>query len=61
MLSILSGAVLFGAGAAGLWHLLPRNGRVHPLATMPFLESMIPIAIVSVSAIGLALIIAGVV
>ena len=59
MISIVSGLVVFGAGAAGLWYFLPTNGRVHPLAKKPFLDSLIPIAIVTALAIGTALIIAG--
>jgi hypothetical protein len=61
MLSVISGAVVFGAGGAGLWYFKPRNGAAHPMATAPFLESLVPIAIVSALAVGVALIIAGVV
>ena len=61
MLSVLSGVVVFGAGGAGLWYFKPRYGKPHPLAAAPFLESIIPIGIVSALAIGVAMIIAGVV
>lgn len=61
MISIVSGLVVFGAGAAGLWHFMPTDGQVHPLAKMPFLDSLIPIAIVTALALGTALIIAGIV
>jgi hypothetical protein len=61
MLSILSGAVMAGGGGASLWYLRPRNGQVHPLAARPLLDTLIPIAIVSAVAIGVALMVAGVV
>lgn len=56
MLSILSGAVAVGVSTAGFWYLRPRNGVVHPLATKPFFDSFIVIAIMSVFAFGVALI-----
>jgi hypothetical protein len=61
MFSIISGVVVAGSGAASLWYLRPRNGQVHPLAVRPLLDSLIPIGIVSALAIGVALIVAGVV
>ena len=59
MLSIVSGIIVIGGGAAGLWCMLPRDGVTHPLAKKPLLDSLIPIAIVSALAIGVALIISG--
>jgi hypothetical protein len=59
MLSIVSGVVVFGAGGAGLWYFSPRNGVPHPVATRPLLDSLVPIAIVSALAIGIAMIVAG--
>lgn len=59
MLSIISGLVVAGGGVSGLWYFRPRNGQVHPLATAPVLDSVIPIAIVCALAIGGALIISG--
>ena len=59
MISIISGIVVGGAGGAGLWYFMPHNGKVHRLAAMPLLDSLIPIGIVSAFAIGAALIIAG--
>ena len=59
MLNIISGAVVFGGGSVGLWYFMPTNGEVHPLAKKPLLDSLIPIAIVSALAVGVALIIAG--
>ena len=61
MLSVISGVVVFGAGGAGLWYFKPHDGVAHPLATAPLLESVVPIGIVSALAIGVSLIVAGVV
>ena len=60
MLSILSGAVAVGASAAGFWYLKPRNGIVHPLVTRSFFDSFSVIAIMSLFAIGVALILSGI-
>jgi hypothetical protein len=59
MLSIISGLVVSGAGGAGLWMLMPRNGQPHRLARTPMLDSLVPVVIVSALAIGVALIVAG--
>ena len=40
--------------------MMPTNGHVHPLARKPLLDSLIPIAIISALAIGVALIISGI-
>lgn len=61
MISLLSGIVVTGAGGASLWYFMPRNGQPHRLARAPMLDSMIPIGIVSALAVGIALIVAGVV
>lgn len=59
MLSIISGVVVFGAGGSSLWYFKPRGDRMHPLATAPLLESIIPICIVGLLATGIALIVSG--
>ncbi len=59
MMSVISGLVVFGAGAGGLWLMIPRNGVPHHLARVPFLDSLIPITIVAALAVGLALVING--
>jgi len=61
MYAIISGLVVSGAGGAGLWYMMPHDGQPHPLAKKPLLDSLIPIAIVSAFAIGVALIIDGIV
>jgi hypothetical protein len=49
------------AGACGtFWLLLPRNGRTHPLATAPYLGTIIPLAMVISVAAGVALILLGI-
>ncbi len=60
MLQFVSGLVVTGSGAAGLWYCWPRNGKVHPLIVMPVLDWMIPIGIVSALALGTVMIISGV-
>jgi hypothetical protein len=59
MYSIISGVIVAGGGGVGLWYFMPSGGQVNPLANKPVLDSMIPIAIVSALAIGVALIVAG--
>jgi hypothetical protein len=61
MISIITGLIVSGGGGATLWYLIsPRNGQPHRLARAPFLDSLLPIAIVSALAIGVALIVAGI-
>ena len=59
MISALSGIAMFGMGGAGLWYFMPTNGKPHPLAKVPLLDTLIPITIVAALAIGTALIISG--
>lgn len=60
MFYFVSGLVVAGSGAAGLWYYRPRNGQVHPLAVTPVLEWLIPIGIVTALALGSALIVSGI-
>ncbi len=59
MLSILSGAALVGVGGTGLWWFAPRKGVVHPMVLRPFFDTSIAIAIMGITAVGLAFIIDG--
>ena len=59
MIAFLSGLVVTGAGGASLWYFKPRNGQAHALALKPVLELMIPIGIVTTLAVGVALIVDG--
>ena len=52
------GALLIGLGLLVFRMLLPRNGRLHPLATAPVLEDVIPFGIVASLSVGLILILA---
>jgi hypothetical protein len=61
MLSFISGLVVTGAGGASLWYFKPRNGIPNALAIKPVLDFAIPIAIVSTLALGVALIVDGLV
>ncbi len=60
MFSLISGVVVAGAGGAGLWYFMPKQGVPHPLAKRPLLDSLIPIGIVTALAIGCAMIVAGI-
>jgi hypothetical protein len=53
------GILFIVVSCGALWRLLPTEGKVHRLATMPFLESIIPICIVGGFAVGAALVFAG--
>ena len=61
MISVISGVAIAGAGGTGLWYFMPRHGKVHPLARRPFIETVIPVAIVSALGAGLAMIVSGMV
>ena len=61
MLSVLSGLVITGAGGTTLWYCLPRNGQLNPLIRKPFMDFTVPIGIVTAIALGVALIVAGIV
>lgn len=52
--------VLILLGACGTFRLLlPRNGKTHPLATAPYLSTIIPLAMVISVAVGGALLLLG--
>lgn len=59
MISIIAGLIVTGGGGVTLWYMSPRNGQPHRLARAPVLDSLVPVAIVSALAIGVALIVAG--
>jgi hypothetical protein len=59
MVATIGIAFMIASGVAP-WGLLPANGQVHRLATTPFVESIIPLAIVAGFAVGTALVFAGV-
>jgi hypothetical protein len=61
MISVISGVVVMGAGAAGLWFAMPKDGQPQPFAKAPVLEWLIPTMIVAALAIGVALVVSGVV
>jgi hypothetical protein len=50
------GIILIAAAVAALRAMLPKDGKVHRLATAPVLESVIPLGIVAAMAFGLVLI-----
>ncbi len=59
MLSVLSGVVLVGTGGTTLWWFAPRQGVVHPMVSRPFFDTSIAIAIMGVTAVGVAFIFDG--
>jgi hypothetical protein len=59
MFSVLSGAVLVGCGSTTLWWFAPRKGVVHPMVQRPFFDTSIAIAIMGVTAVGVAFIFDG--
>jgi hypothetical protein len=56
MFSVISGAILIGAGGGSFWYLLPRNGVVHPLVRNSDVGSMITIGIMSLVVFGVVLV-----
>jgi hypothetical protein len=54
MLAIL-GLVIVAATILTFWRLLPKDGKIHPLATAPFLESIIPIGLIAGLSFGLVM------
>jgi hypothetical protein len=56
----LVGLVVVVVTGTAFWYFMPRNGRIHPWVTAPYLESTIPFAILSGLVLGLAMIGAGV-
>ena len=61
MLSFLSGLVVTGAGVAGLWYSMPKNGQVRWFVVAPVLDWFVPTLIVAALAIGITMTVAGVV
>jgi hypothetical protein len=61
MLSFISRLVVTGGGVAGLWYFQPHNQVPHSLAVKPGLDFLIPIGIVTALALGVALIVSGVI
>jgi len=59
MVLLLIGLVLFGVAVLLFWQFKPRDGKVNPWVTKPLFQSAIPITITSTAALGLAMIVAG--
>jgi uncharacterized membrane protein YedE/YeeE len=55
MIGIL-GALLIGFSAWSFWRLLPRDGKVHWVVTAPYLESFLPLMIISGFSIGITMV-----
>ena len=50
------GVILIVTSLALLWVMMPKEGRVHPLATQPVLDSGIPLTIVGSGVAGVGFI-----
>jgi len=61
MVSAIAGAIVAALGGVSLWYFMPTHGKPHPYAKMIFVQTLIPVCIVSAFAIGVALIVAGIV
>jgi len=59
MICVICGAALVGIGAGSFAYLLPRNGRIHPLAQNPSLASMLTIGIIIIVSGGVAFVAEG--
>jgi hypothetical protein len=60
MLAALFGIILVGTSVIGFWLMLPKDGLVRPVATMPVLESVIPLLIIASFFVGAGFIFAGI-
>jgi hypothetical protein len=49
------GFLIAGVSAGTFWYLLPKNGQTHPIVTMPFLDQLVPVSLVSGLAIGITM------
>lgn len=58
-MTAIIGFIVTAASGGLLWRMLPSDGKLHRLATMPILDSMIPVGIVGGLAVGVSLLFAG--
>lgn len=58
MMLAFVGLILTAVSAVGFWQMLPKNGNVHRLATVPVLDSLIPLGIISGFALGVGALVA---
>jgi hypothetical protein len=54
------GVVLVAASAGSFWCLLPKNGQVHRLAEMRFVDAYLPVCITSGFALGVVMMLSAV-
>jgi len=59
MISFFAGAIILAGSLSGFWRLLPQDGIPHPLVVAPFLQVVIPVALVSGIVVGIGLMISG--
>lgn len=58
MMLAFVGLILTAVSAVVFWQMLPKNGNVHRLATVPLLDSLIPLGIISGFALGVGALVA---
>ena len=54
-----AGVILVIASIAVSWFFYPKRGQPHPLMRLPFMQSLVPLAIVSGLALGATMTISG--
>lgn len=54
MLGIL-GLLIAGVSVWSFWYLLPKNGQVHRLMTMPYLDQYLPASLICGLALGIGI------
>lgn len=59
MLGALGGAIIFGLAGASLWLVMPTNGKMHRLTTIPGMETLLVFAVITGLTVGAALFISG--
>jgi hypothetical protein len=60
MILILAGLVMVAGAIAILWYFRPHNGVPARAATLPLMETLIPLSVTSGLALGVAMVIAGI-
>jgi hypothetical protein len=58
---IVAGIVVLGLTATVFGYFCPRKGQTHPWVTLPILDSVIPLALLSGVAFGGALLLSGII
>ncbi len=60
MINLAAGLILLGGSVAALWYFRPRNGMPAKIVTLPLMETLVPLGVTSGLALGMAMVVAGV-